>query len=132
LDYRGTFSAGVGYRIIQDDKHRLVLRGGPGFTEEIYHSPILMRATPDMFGEVEMNWPVLRRMQFEQKTTFSPSVQNFAMLRMINQTGLLLPLDERKRWNLRIGFRYEFNGRPNVNRLPSDYTTQFNIVYARP
>jgi putative salt-induced outer membrane protein YdiY len=131
LDYRGTASFGSGYRFFNEENKKLIIRYGPGVTQEVFHSPRLVRTSPDLFGEVEMKWLLGPRVVFEEKATVHPNITNFGMLRVLNTTGFLIPLDSQKRWNLKVGFRYEYNGRPNAGRQSSDFATNVNIVYSR-
>lgn len=131
LDYRGTASFGTGYRFFNEENRKLIVRYGPGVTQEVFHSPRVVRTSPDLFAEVETKWLIGPRVVFEERATVHPNITNFGMLRVLNTTGFLIPLDDQKRWNLKVGFRYEYNGRPNVNRQPSDFATNVNIVYSR-
>lgn len=131
LDYRGTVSAGMGYRFIFESKRRLIARFGPAYTVEIFHSPYNLRESPDMFGEFEARWPVLKRMSLEQKMRVQPSILNFELVRVFSTTGLLMDLDEKERWKLRLGFQYTYNSQPSNGRLPSDYLSTVSLVYLR-
>lgn len=131
LDYRGTFSVGPGYRIIDDDRRRLVVRAGPAVTTELFHRPFLHRTTPDIFGEVEVRWPLWDRLKWEQKSTVFPSVSELEVARAQSQTSLFYALDEQERWSLRLGFVYQYNSQFTIGRQPSDYTTNLSVVYQR-
>lgn len=131
LDYRGTFSIGPGYRFVNDDRHRFVVRAGPGVTTELYHDPFLHRTTPDLFGEVEIRWPLWERLKWEQKSSVFPSVSNFEIARAQSQTSLFYALDEQERWSVRLGFIYQYNSQLTTGREPSDYTTNVSVVYQR-
>lgn len=131
LDYRGTASLGVGYKFIDADPRQLLVRAGPGVTQEVFHTPRLLRTTPDLFTELEAKWPIGERVIFEEKATVHPSINNWQLVRILNTTSFLIPLDSLKRWNLKFGFRYEYNGLPNIHRRPSDFATTVNIVYSR-
>lgn len=131
LDYRGTFSLGPGYRFFDDDRRRLVVRAGPAVTTELFHRPFLHRTSPDIFGEVEVRWPLWERLKWEQKSTVFPSVENFEVARAQSQTSLFYALDERERWSLRLGFLYQYNSQLTAGRVPSDYTTNLSVVYQR-
>ncbi len=131
LDYRGTGSFGVGYRFVDTDPRLFVVRAGPGVTQEVFHSPRVLRTTPDLFTEVESKWPIGERIIFEEKATVHPSINDWKLIRILNTSSFLIPLDSLKRWNLKFGFRFEHNGLPNINRKPSDFSTTINIVYSR-
>lgn len=131
LDYRGTFSAGIGYRFLFDDQRRIITRLGPGVTFEIFHDPSNSRTTPDLFGELELRLPVWQRLKWEQKSTVFPSLSELAVARAQSQTTILYSFDERERWSLRVGLLYQFISQPNVGKVPSDYTTNVSIMYQR-
>jgi len=131
LDYRGTYSAGPGYRFLDQDKKRLIVRVGPTVMVEIFHSPITRRVTPDLFGELEVRWPLSQRMQFEQTATLQPGIVDSDQMRANSNTGVIVALDDAECWNLKLGFQYQYNGQPNPGRVPSDYSTQLQIVYQR-
>lgn len=131
LDYRGTISTGIGHRFLFEPKRRLITRVGPAYTVEIFHSPYNLRETPDMFGELELRWPVLERTSLEQKMRVQPSLLDWELVRVFSTTGLLMDLDAKERWKLRLGFQYTYNSQPNNGRLPSDYLSTLSLVYIR-
>ncbi|HET6423824.1 MAG TPA: DUF481 domain-containing protein [Planctomycetaceae bacterium] len=131
LDYRGTVSTGLGHRFVFEAKKRLITRVGPAYTVEIFHSPNNWRESPDMFGELEVRWPVFEKASFEQKMRVQPSLLNWELVRVFSTTGLLMDLDQKERWKLRLGFNYTYNSQPNDGRLPSDYLTTLSLVYIR-
>jgi putative salt-induced outer membrane protein YdiY len=131
LDYRGTLSSGGGYRFYFEQKKRLIARFGPAFTVEVFHDPVTQRQTPDLFGEIELRWPLRQRMQFEEKFRVQPSMIDFELVRVFSTTGLVWDLDEKDRWKLRLGLQYNYNSEPNEGRVPSDYISTLSLVYLR-
>lgn len=131
LDYRGTLSAGAGYRFYDDPQRRLITRLGPAVTYEIYNSPRVQRVTPDIFGEVEARWPLRTRVTAEHKTSLNPNLLDIQMLRITSTSGISWALDEAEAWSLKLGFLWIYNGRPNEGRLPSDYTSTMSVVYLK-
>ncbi|GAB4159024.1 MAG: hypothetical protein Tsb009_36300 [Planctomycetaceae bacterium] len=131
LDYRGTYSSGIGYRFYNEEDRRLIVRVGPGVTYELFRDPDHTRTTPDGFAELEINWPLGSRSSYEAKTTVNPSLNDISVVRLISNNGVLIKLDTDGRWKLKLGFRYEYNSDPNENRLPSDFTSSVRIVYTR-
>ena len=132
LEYRGTYSSGLGYRFFNEKDRRLIARLGPGVTYERFTNPIRERTTPDAFAELEINWPVFRRSSFESKTTMHPSLNDVNVFRLTSQNGLLFKIDTKGAWKLKLGFRFDYNSRPNNGRLPADYTTNILLVYTQP
>lgn len=131
LDYRGTYSSGVGYRFFNEKDRRCIVRLGPAITWEVFRDPVVNRTTPDGLGELEIVWPIFKRSSFETKTTVHPSLEDIGVVRLISTNGLMFELDEHGRWKLKLGFRFEYNSRPNENRLPADYTSSVLLVYSR-
>lgn len=131
LDWRGTLSAGLGYRFINEDDRRLILRVGPGGTREIYNNPTLRRTTLDVFVEIEFQWPLSDHAKLEHKQTWTPSVDVAHILRVTTETGLLFKLDNKDRWNLRLGLLQVYNSYPNAGTKKSDYTGSVSLVYTR-
>ena len=131
LDYRGSFSTGFGYRFFNEDERKLIVRLGPGVTYEDFDNPDNSRTTPDAFGETQLKWPLMERLQFEHKTTVNPSVEDLSVIRINSNNGLLYKLDDDGKWKLKLGFRYEYNSEPNEGRERNDYTTSLLLVYTR-
>ena len=131
LDYRGTWAAGPGYRFWYEKKKRLLVRVGPGFTYENFRDPHNERTTPDLLGELEARFPIGDFADFEHKTTINPSIDDFHVFRLNSTYGILLHLDEEKKWSLKLGLRHEYNSRPNPGRESSDYTSSVLLVYTR-
>lgn len=131
LNYRGTLSTGLGYRFFFEDKKRLIVRFGPAYTLEVFASPTNLRDTPDMFGELELRWPITKRLSLEHKGRVQPSVLDMELVRINSTSGLVVDLDEKDRWKLRLGMIYQYNSQPNPGRVPSDYTTTVSLVYVR-
>lgn len=131
LDYRGTFAGGVGYRFFNEGDKRLITRLGPGGTVEKYSEPVGTRVTPDLFAEAEAKWPVFDRTILEYKSTWTPSMDDIAIFRMTSNYGVLVKIDEKETWAMRVGLRHDHNSEPAANRKKDDFTTTFSVVYTR-
>lgn len=131
LDYRGTFAGGVGYRFFNEGDKRLITRLGPGATVEKYAEPVGTRVTPDLFAEAEAKWPVFDRTILEYKSTWTPSMNDIAIFRMTSNYGVLVKLDQKESWAMRVGLRHDHNSEPAAKRKKDDFTTTFSVVYTR-
>lgn len=131
LDYRGTLSAGLGYRFYNEPQKRLIARFGPGYTIEVFSAPDNHRETLDMFGELEMRWPLKKWASMEHKLRVNPSVLDFELVRIVNTSTLLFDLDDQNRWKLRLGFNYTYISEPSPGRLPADYQSTISLMYTR-
>ncbi len=131
LSYRGSLSTGLGYRFYKEPTRRLITRIGPGVTHERFYGPFRSRTTPDLFGEIEVLWPLFDRTSFEHTTSIYPSTEDIQVFRFVSTYGLLIGIDESKHWSLKLGLRHEYNSQPNDHREKSDYTASFTLVYTR-
>jgi len=131
LDWRGTISSGLGYRFINEKDKRLIMRLGPGGTHEVYNSPRLVRTTLDVFAELEFHWPLSDHAKLEHKQTWTPSVDDGQIIRLTTETGILFKLDNKDRWNLRLGLLQIYNSVPNAGRKKNDFTGTVSLVYTR-
>lgn len=131
LDYRGTYSGGIGYRFNGTMGRRLVLRVGPAATVEVFRDPDNTRTTPDAFGETELIWPVTDWLIYEARSNIRSSLADQEIFRVVSNHGLIMQLDDKGRWSLKLGMRYEYNSKPNPNRLKADYTSSVLVVYTR-
>lgn len=132
LLWRGTLSAGPGYRLCNEPDRKFIIRAGPAVTREIYTDPPNDRATADLFGEMEIETPLMwDRLLWEHKTTAIPSVEDFSLIRITTASGLSLKLDDEARWHVKLGFRHEYNSQPNPGRERGDLTTSLFLVYKR-
>jgi putative salt-induced outer membrane protein YdiY len=129
LDYRGTYSTGIGYRFYNEGKRRLVTRLGPAVTVEVFRDPENVRTTPDAFGEVESFWPLGEWIHYEAKSNIRLSLEDTEVFRIVSRHGLIMQLDEHGRWSLKLGLRYEYNSKPHTGRLRGDYTSSILVIY---
>ena len=129
LDYRGTYSAGVGYRFYNEGHRRLVTRLGPAVTVEVFRDPDNVRTTPDAFGETEFYWPLSEWIHYEAKSNIRLSLEDTDVFRIVSRHGLIMQLDDRGLWSLKLGMRYEYSSKPNPGRLRSDYTSSILVIY---
>ncbi len=131
LDYRGSFSAGPGLRVFNEEHKKLVVRVGPAVTHEIYRDPSIERTTPDLFGEVQLDWELSDTFEWEHRLTVLSSMENTEIVRIVSSGGLQIRLDNGDRWRLKLGVRHEYNSKPNKGRLPSDFISSVTLVYRR-
>jgi len=131
VNYRGTYASGLGYRFVNEGEKRFIVRLGPGATAEKYDPPIGWRVTPDLFSEAEAKWPVFERTLLEYKSTLTPSLDDLGVFRATSTYGLLVKLDEKEAWAMRVGLRHDHNSQPNPGKKENDFTTTFSVVYTR-
>lgn len=129
LDYRGTLSAGIGYRFADDDCCRAIVRIGPGVTYEKFMGSDEDRVTADIFGEAEYHKQLWERLKFEGKSTLKPSIDDLDVFRLINDWAWLTTLDEDSEWQFKVSLRVEYNSEPAEDREKTDYTTLVGLVY---
>lgn len=131
LSTRLTTSGGAGYRFFDDSPQRyLVVRFGPTITYENYFRPDRVEWKPEFLAEGEAKFTIWR-VTLEHKSSIFPSFEEGEALRIQNDSGLLIPLDNDKSWSTKLGFTHNYNGQPNRSVLRNDYTASFSLVYKR-
>lgn len=130
ISLRSTVTAGMGYRIQGDMLNRYVIfRLGPTINYERYYGPLREVWTPEILTEIEMKY-VYQRMTLEHKTSFFPSLTE-SEYRLVNDSGLLLPLDSRSVWSIRTGFLQNYNDRVAAGVRPWSYEASLTVVFQR-
>lgn len=130
LNMRVSDSIGLGYRWFDEDWRKLITRMGPTVTYEDHYRPDSQEWEPELLCEVEGHLQ-FERMTFEHTSSAYPNVSDFSDFRLVNDTGLLLPLDAERAWSAKLGFKHTYLGQaaPEVTR--NQYTASFSIVYKR-
>ena len=134
VDYRGVGSVGVGYKFVEEENRKILVRLGPAVTLEYYSESEGQRVTEELFAEFEIDWPLFERTRLETKTTMRPSVVALDVFRFRSDTAVLVPLDDEERWSLKLGYLLDYNSSLSSvkGRVPMDLTTNVSIVYLRP
>ncbi len=134
VDYRGVGSVGVGYKFVDEEDRKILVRLGPAVTLEFYSESEGQRVTEELFAEFEIEWPLFERTRLETKTTMRPSVVALDVFRFRSDTAVLVPLDDDDRWSLKLGYLLDYNSSLSSvkGRVPMDLTTNVSIVYLRP
>jgi len=58
-------------------------------------------------------------------------VDDGQIIRLTTETGILFKLDNKDRWNLRLGLLQIYNSVPNAGRKKNDFTGTVSLVYTR-
>ncbi len=131
LRVRATDSLGVGYRVWDDAPNKyLVFRIGPTVTYENYFSPTTQEWKPEFLGEGELKY-TWKPVTFEHRTSVYPSLQGDQGIRLVNDTGILVPLDDDKLWSFKFGLLHTYNGTPNTNVQRNEFTATVALVFKR-
>ena len=122
LDLRATAAAGLGYYWIKKPRHEFKTRVGVGYLHESYDSS--GDSENDMV--LDLGWDylvdIMKWAEFEHHGLYSPNVDDFADHRVDLDTALLLPLDSKKYWKLKLGMRNEYNSKPQDDLEDWDHT----------
>ncbi|MEZ6069300.1 MAG: DUF481 domain-containing protein [Pirellulales bacterium] len=131
LSFRGTFSTGLGYAWLNDDDRRLITRAGPSYTYERYFDPLNTNDKPEFLGELEMRFKVFDSMVLEHKTSAYPAFNEDDGVRVNDETGLLTPVGSSPFWSWKLGFRHQYNNKPNTDVNRNQYQASLMLVYDR-
>lgn len=134
IDLRSVTSAGLGYRLLDDQKSRWIARTGPTVTFLNQNNP-----GPDDVSTVRSGWLVeseFRRIfwehcRFEWNASLFPNFAAEQAFRIRNEVGVLFPIGSHKScWNWKLGLRDEYTESPGAAVRPHDTEMYFAIVYS--
>jgi hypothetical protein len=134
IDLRSVSSAGLGYRLLDDQKSRWIARTGPTMTFLNQNNP-----GPDDVSSVRSGWLVesefrrvfWERCRFEWNASLFPNFASEQAFRIRNEVGVLFPIGTNKScWNWKLGLRDEYTESPGAEVRPHDTEMYFAIVYS--
>lgn len=133
LSLRSTLSGGIGYRIgkLGEANRFIIVRVGPTATYERYFRPRREEWTPQMLAEIEAKH-AFERLTLEHRSSVYPSFDGEEGIRLQNESGLLIPLDDKRFWSCRFGYRHTYNDNHNADVQPNDFELSFTVVFQKP
>lgn len=126
LNLRAILRGGAGYYWIKTDPHELKTRGGIGFQHESYMDDTSSNAALVDLG-VDWRIDIAPWLQFVHGTTYYPTFNGLDDFRLVSDNALLIPLDGKKIWKLKLGALWEYDSKPDGTRKRLDETYYANI-----
>lgn len=127
---RSTTAGGLSYRFINNSKQTLVGRAGVGYRYTGFDDTVTedeSSATVD-FG-LAHTYKFGDFASMENDITFVPSIDDFAVYRVVHDTGLEVPVGSGQNWKLRFGIKNEYDSEPATDeKLDTSYYTK--MIYS--
>jgi hypothetical protein len=127
FNVRDTSDAGLGYRLIKDDKGTLIGRFGSGFSHD-YGGPEDGRYIPEAVFGLQVERQISRRQKFYGVVEHAPDLTGFSRFRMRLQAAWELLLDEEKNLSLRTGVLDLYDSAPNGAK-PNDVDYALTLLW---
>ncbi|MCE5268469.1 MAG: DUF481 domain-containing protein, partial [Planctomycetaceae bacterium] len=127
FNVRDTSDAGVGYRIIKDEKGTLIGRVGSGFSH-YFGGPDNGEYIPEAVFGTQVERQVSRRQKLYGVVEYAPDLTGFARFRMRLQAAWELLLDEERNLSLRAGVLDLYDSVPNGAK-PNDVDYALTLLW---
>lgn len=133
IDLRTVSSMGLGFRFLDMDDTRLIVRTGPTFSYMLY-APEAENDDESRSGwllEGEYRHLIGDSTRVEVNSTAYPDFDSDQQIRVTTEAGLVFPIGGHKsHWNWKVGFQHIYQMNPVDDTKPSDFGGSFSILYA--
>ena len=109
-DWRLTGTAGLGYAVIARDKHELVVRAGPGMSQEFGGDDD--RITPLGVIGADYRWEISEKSRLFATVDYFPDLSEFREFRTDAKTGYEVVLDAESKLMLKVGAGHRHDSDP--------------------
>ena len=129
ITLRSTSAGGLSYRLINEDHQSLVARTGMGyrFTSFENNQEDESSATID-FG-LAHTYRFNERLKMKNSLTFVPSIEDFAVYRVVHDSGIEIPVGSGDNWKIRMGIKNEYESETTAKeKMDTSYYTR--MIYS--
>ena len=105
-DYRIGGGAGLGVRVIDHNKFKLITRGGGGGVKEFGDFSDDFRA--EGLAGAEVRWKINGMLSVEVDSTYYPDLSGPNESRVVSAAALIIKLNHGRRFNLKFGIDHEY------------------------
>ncbi len=130
LDLRTTVAGGLSYRFFEEPEHSLVGKLGISYRNESFNTAPNAETVGLDIG-VDHNYQFSKWGRVKTNIQFTPSIEDTADYRFVQDTGVEIPLGLSKFWKLRIGLANDYNSKPaaGVKKLDTSYYTRMILSW---
>lgn len=125
IDLRSTVAGGLGYHLIQSERHTFDLTGGLAYTQDNYANPAVIDGqTRTSYGRLELvvgeesNHKLTDTATFQQKFTFYPNLRDSGQRRAVFDAKVAVAMT--KTLNLTAGLSMRYNSDPGLGLKSTD------------
>ncbi len=127
LDLRAATTVGAGYYFLREDDHEFRVRGGLGYQHESFDD-----GTTEDQAIAELGYDymleITKWLRFNHSLTYYPTFDTLSDYRLEADTSLLVPLDDEKVWNLKLGMQNTHDSQPVGDAERLDTYWSINLV----
>ncbi len=134
IDFRSTTAAGISYRILNEERHRLETRAGIAYRYESYYdldfdgdgvvSIEEAQNSSDNFPGLDFGvihyWRFADWGEMNNTLTYTPSLDDFGDYLVDHRSWVDVPLGTSEFWRLRFSLSNQYNSAPTGNRKKMD------------
>lgn len=129
IDFRSTSAVGASFRLINKDYQTLVLRSGLGYRNTTYGNATPNESSATLDFGAHHTYRYKDSFTMENKLTYVPSIDDFAVYRVVHDSGIVVPVGNSQNWKMRFGIKNEFESEPAANeKLDTTYYTR--MIYS--
>lgn len=129
IDLRSTNGAGMSFRIINKEQQTLVARSGIGYRYTAYEDNIENESSATLDFGLAHTYKYKDFFSMENDLTFVPSVDDFAVYRVVHDSGIVIPIGNGENWKIRMGVKNEYNSQPAApEKLDTTYYSR--MIYS--
>jgi putative salt-induced outer membrane protein YdiY len=126
---RSTSAGGLSYRIINKDFQTLVARSGLGYRYTAYDNATEDESSATLDFGLAHTYRFNEIFRMKNDLTFVPSMDDFAVYRVVHDSGVEIPVGSGDNWKIRMGIRNEYESETAAEeKLDTSYYTK--MIYS--
>ncbi len=128
IDLRSSSSAGLSYRYLNKEHHRLVFQSGLGYRFTSYDDGTDDESDPTLNLGLAHMYRFKERYVVATDLSYQPSLSDFSSYLFTQDTGLEIPVGDSERFKIRIGLKNEYDSETVTDdELDTTYYTRLIV-----
>lgn len=130
ISLRSNTNNGISYRLINNERQTLIIRGGPGYRYTEYeNSDLENESTATIDPGLSHTYKYKDLFYIENRVDYSPSIEDFSVYTAVHDSSIQIPIKVGERFLIRIGVRNRYESQTSADeKLDTNYYTQ--VVYS--
>jgi putative salt-induced outer membrane protein YdiY len=127
ISLQATATGGLGYKLFDDDKFKLDVRGGPGVTYlRTFDGD--SNTAPAAEAGLRAQYILNERVNLTHEDTYTTSLSDFDVWRIHSETALNIKLDLERGLGLKFGFYDDYENQPSTGRKNNDTRLMLSLT----
>jgi putative salt-induced outer membrane protein YdiY len=127
ISLQGTATVGLGYKLVDEDKLKIDVRGGPGITYQRTFDGTTNTSAAAEAG-FRLQYIFNERTSLTHEDTYITSLDDFKMWRIHSETALNFKLDLESGLGLKFGFNDDYENEPAAGRKNNDTRLMLSLT----